>query len=314
MSELINKYFPVLDHGFVALKNYMGSDEAIEETARNSYKKGTRKTSDTRGLIRYLIKHHHNTPVETGVLQFHMQLPLFVRSQLVRHRTAQINEYSLRYSEPMELFYTPPEYPLQSTTNKQGREEEKISGVVEEYFHESDEKLRKSALKLYREKVEGGVAREIARLELPVSLYTQWYFKIDLHNLFHLLSLRLDPHAQYETRQYAKVMAGITAALFPLSFEAFLDYRLNNVEISGAEQIVLNKILLNLDKEHIILKDIVDNHLEYHMSKREAGEFVHKWQKLHTDHHNLTYKMSDFQLDLTQAKESEYFEKLTQES
>ena len=209
-EELLGLYFPVLDHGFVALVDYMGSDEDVERAARVSYGYGTRRTSETRGLVRYLRRHRHTTPSEMVELKFHCAMPIFVARQIIRHRVANVNEYSGRYSLLPLLFYRPAaaDVQAQSATNRQGR-----AGAVAETVYaeaiERWERVRRLAAEHYEWLVQRDVARELARIDLPLSTYTQWYWKIDLHNLFHFLSVRVDPHAQLETRAYARVMAGM---------------------------------------------------------------------------------------------------------
>ncbi|NIP81529.1 MAG: FAD-dependent thymidylate synthase, partial [Gemmatimonadetes bacterium] len=207
-EEILGGYFPVLDHGFVALVDYMGSDEDIERAARVSYGYGTRKVSQTRGLVRYLRRHKHTTPSEMVELKFHVCMPIFVARQWIRHRTANVNEYSGRYSLMPLLFYTPgsDDFALQSADNKQGR---LPRGADPELYREAVQRweaTRRRAADDYEWLVGQDVARELARIDLPLSTYTQWYWKIDLHNLLHFLTLRADPHAQYEIRAYAEVM------------------------------------------------------------------------------------------------------------
>ena len=243
-EEILGGYFPVLDHGFVSLVDYMGSDDSVERAARVSYGYGTRKTSATRGLVRYLRRHRHTTPSEMVELKFHCAMPMFVARQWIRHRTASVNEYSGRYSLMPLLFYTPPEehFSLQSPTNNQGRGER----AQEELYREAVgrwEGIREAAGDAYGWMVQADVAREIARIDLPLSTYTQWYWKVDLHNLLHFLSLRVDPHAQWEIRAFAEVMAGMVKRVAPLSYEAWVDYDLVGTSISRGEREVLSRLL-----------------------------------------------------------------------
>jgi thymidylate synthase (FAD) len=243
-EEILGGYFPVLDHGFVALVDYMGSDEDVERAARVSYGYGTRKTSQTRGLVRYLRRHRHTTPSEMVELKFHCAMPIFVARQWVRHRTASINEYSARYSLMPLLFYEPEEqhFSLQSTSNRQGRG----AGAPAETYREAIrrwEELRTNASDGYTWLLESDVARELARIDLPLSTYTQWYWKIDLHNLLHFLTLRVDPHAQYEIRAFAEVMAGMMKRVAPLTYEAWVDYDLEGRPFSRAEREALARLL-----------------------------------------------------------------------
>ena len=243
-EEILGLYYPVLDHGFVSLVDYMGSDDAVEQAARVSYGAGTRKVSQTRGLVRYLRRHRHTTPSEMVELKFHCAMPMFVARQWIRHRTASVNELSARYSLMPLLFYTPDQdhFALQSKSNKQGRE----GGVSEDVYREAVgrwEQLRASAGDAYAWMLEEDVAREIARIDLPVSTYTQWYWKIDLHNLLHFLSLRVDPHAQKEIRAYGEIMAGMLKRVAPLSYEAWLDYQVAGTVLSRGELEALRRLL-----------------------------------------------------------------------
>jgi len=236
-EEILGGYFPVLDHGFVALVDYMGSDDAIEQAARVSYGYGTRHTSQTRGLIRYLRRHRHTTPSEMVELKLHCAMPIFVARQWIRHRTANVNEYSGRYSLIPLVFYRPQpaDFALQSTANNQGR---LATAAAETTYREAVarwEQLRAQAAATYGWLVGQDVARELARIDLPLSTYTQWYWKIDLHNLLHFLSLRIDPHAQYEIRAYAEVIAGIVKRVAPFSYEAWLDYQVAGADFSYGE-------------------------------------------------------------------------------
>ena len=292
-EEILGGYFPVLDHGFVALVDYMGSDDSIERAARVSYGYGTRKTSATRGLVRYLRRHRHTTPSEMVELKFHCAMPMFVARQWIRHRTASVNELSARYSLMPLLFYTPraEEFALQSQSNKQGREE----GAPLEVYKEAVarwERLRAEAGETYGWMLEEDVAREIARIDLPVSTYTQWYWKIDLHNLLHFLSLRVDPRAQWEIQQFARVIAGMVKRVAPLSYEAWVDYDLESRPITRAERDVLSRLLL-ADEEGVRARDgaVVgpDALKEAGLSNREIQELVEKLQ---------SPDRPDFELDL----------------
>jgi thymidylate synthase (FAD) len=243
-EEILGRYYPVLDHGFVALVDYMGSDEAVEQAARVSYGAGTRKVSQTRGLIRYLRRHRHTTPSEMVELKFHCAMPMFVARQWIRHRMASVNELSARYSLMPLLFYKPPEehFALQSQANKQGREGGAPAAVYEEAV-ERWEKLRAAAGDAYTWMLEENVAREIARIDLPLSTYTQWYWKIDLHNLLHFLSLRVDPRAQWEIQEFGRVIAGMVKRVAPLSYEAWVDYDLASRPLTRAERDVLSRLV-----------------------------------------------------------------------
>ena len=244
-EEILGGYFPVLDHGFVSLVDYMGGDDSIERAARVSYGYGTRQTSQTRGLIRYLRRHRHTTPSEMVELKFHCSMPMFVARQWIRHRTANVNEYSGRYSLMPLLFYVPPaeQFALQSPVNNQGRQDQPAASALYREALERWERLREQAANDYGWLLANDVAREIARIDLPLSTYTQWYWKIDLHNLFHFLTLRADPHAQWEIRVFAEVMAGIAKRVAPLSYEAWIDYELAGAHLSRTELDVMRALL-----------------------------------------------------------------------
>jgi thymidylate synthase (FAD) len=235
---------PCLDHGFIRLVDSMGGDDAIVQAARVSYGKGTRKVSQDRGLIRYLLRHRHTTPFEMVEFKFHCKMPIFVARQWVRHRTANINEYSLRYSEARDEFYIPDEKHIlfQSKLNKQGRSGEVSADLkkkVQDYFREISDR----SYAVYSELNEAGIARELARAVLPVNIYTEWYWKNDLHNILHFLSLRMDPHAQYEIRIYAEAMAKIVKQIAPFAYEAFQDYVVGGMRFSSIEQARLTEQL-----------------------------------------------------------------------
>jgi thymidylate synthase (FAD) len=251
---------PVLDHGFVRVIDYMGDDAAIVQAARVSYGRGTRSVQNDRGLIRYLVRHRHTTPLEMCEIKLHIKLPIFVARQWIRHRTANVNEYSARYSILDREFYLPaPEHlAAQASTNRQGR------GVAlsAEQSTEVLDLLRQDAVRTYdtyerllndsgdgtpRDPEAPQLARELARMDLTLNYYTQWYWKTDLHNLFHFLSLRMDHHAQYEIRVYAEVMAALTRAWVPLAYEAFEDYRLGAVTLSREELALVRRMLQGED-------------------------------------------------------------------
>jgi thymidylate synthase (FAD) len=244
-EAILGRYFPVLDHGFVALVDYMGTDACIERAARVSYGYGTRTTNKTRGLIRYLRRHLHTTPSEMVELKFHCCMPMFVARQWIRHRTANVNEYSGRYSLLPMLFYTPDQEQLQkqSQSNNQGRNGEAVEASVYSNAIERWTKGRADARANYEWLTHQDIARELARIDLPLSTYTQWYWKIDLHNLLHFLKLRVDAHAQWEIQKYGEVMAGIVRAVAPLSYEAWIDYdvcgaRMSRMELDALRQLV----------------------------------------------------------------------------
>jgi len=236
--------------------DYMGNDDAIVQAARVSYGSGTRSVRDDRHLIRYLLRHRHTTPFEMAEIKLHVKLPIFVARQWIRHRMASVNEYSARYSLLDREFYIPAEDAIasQSGENKQGRAGAVSldrAGAVGETMTGSAERAYATYLELLNEAAEGfvpdpqkqGVARELARAVLPVSFYTQWYWKIDLHNLLHFLALRADPHAQHEIRCYAREILRIVQAWVPHTYEAFIDYRLDAVDISAPALRVVRQIV-----------------------------------------------------------------------
>lgn len=243
---------PVLDHGFVRVVDYMGDDAAIVQAARVSYGAGTKKARDDRGLIRYLMRHWHSTPFEMCEIKLHVKLPIFVARQWIRHRTANVNEYSARYSILDREFYVPaPEHlAAQAVSNRQGRGDVLEGAEAEEALR----LLRDDAARAYdtyeyllnedgADEGRAGLARELARMNLTASIYTQWYWKIDLHNLFHFLRLRADPHAQYEIRVYAEAMCELAKAWVPEAYAAFEDYRLGAVQFSAAGMDCLRRML-----------------------------------------------------------------------
>jgi len=245
LEEILYEAIPVLDHGFIRVVDYMGDDAAIVQAARVSYGKGTRKISQDEGLIRYLMRHRHTSPFEMCEIKLHVKLPMFVARQWIRHRTANVNEYSARYSILDKEFYTPAADQLaaQSASNRQGRGDVLDPEAAEAALN----LLRRDAAQafdsyehLLNADADGapvdpnriGLARELARIGLPLSTYTQWYWKTDLHNLLHFISLRADPHAQYEIRVYADVLRDILERWAPLAARAFEDYRLFGAELS----------------------------------------------------------------------------------
>ena len=233
----------VHEQGLVALVDVMPrlvpagmtADYAIVQAARVSYGQGTRKVQEDRGLIRYLARHRHTTPFEMVEFKFHHVMPIFVARQWIRHRTANVNEYSARYSVVKDRFYRPSIESIrqQSATNRQGGDQPADVSTAEDFLRYLE--ATEAHYADYERMVEKGVARELARIGLPLSVYTEWYWKIDLHNLFHFLSLRMDPHAQQEIRDYANAMLALIQPIVPIAAEAFLDYRLNAITLSGLE-------------------------------------------------------------------------------
>jgi thymidylate synthase (FAD) len=299
-EEILGRYYRVLDHGFVALVDYMGSDEAVEQAARVSYGAGTRKLSETRGLVRYLRRHRHTTPSEMVELKFHCAMPMFVARQWVRHRMASVNELSSRYSLMPLLFYKPraQEFQLQSRSNKQGRAGDAPADVYREAI-ERWEKLRSDAGATYRWMLEEDVAREIARIDLPLSTYTQWYWKVDLHNLLHFLSLRVDPRAQWEIQEFARAIAGMVKRVAPISYEAWVDYDLESRPLTRAEREVLSRLVTASDESVAaragasVGKDAMK---AAGLSPREIRELVEKLQ---------APDRPDFELDLARMRTAE---------
>jgi thymidylate synthase (FAD) len=243
-EALLDQEFPVLDKGFVRLVDYMGGDQRIVQAARVSYGAGTKSYREDRGLINYLMRNWHTSPFEQVVLTFHTKMPVFVARQWVRHRTARLNEISGRYSVMKDEFYVPaPEHvAFQSTDNKQGRGAALAPAAALEVIEKMQSQQR-IAYDGYEGLLEQDVARELARVNLPLSMYTEWYWQIDLHNLFHFLRLRLDPHAQYEIRVYAEVMARCAEAVAPLACEAFTEHVLNALTFSAKEVAALHCLL-----------------------------------------------------------------------
>ncbi|MEM7616822.1 MAG: FAD-dependent thymidylate synthase [Pseudomonadota bacterium] len=278
IEKILYQAFPVLDHGFIRVIDYMGDDSAIVQAARVSYGKGTKKVNQDQGLINYLMRHRHTTPFEMCEIKFHIKLPIFVARQWIRHRTANVNEYSARYSILDKEFYIPEIENIapQSVSNNQGRSEQILSRAEAEQVINI---LRDDAERCYnnyeilmnRDKDDNiinednvGIARELARMNLNVNYYTQWYWKIDLHNLLHFLSLRADSHAQYEIRVYADIMLSILEKWLPLTYAAFKNYRVNGAFLSGAALDVVKRLANN---EQPKFEDA-------NMSKREWDELL----------------------------------------
>jgi len=267
----IVREFKCLDKGFVRLVDYMGDDCSIVQAARVSYGKGTKSVSEDNSLIRYLMRNMHTSPFEMVEFKFHVKLPIFVARQWIRHRTANVNEYSGRYSEMPDDFYLPEieQIRLQSTTNKQGRS---VDSIDREKADEIILKMKNKQSELYSEYsdlLHSGLAREIARINLPLSNYTEWYWKIDLHNLFHFLLLRLDHHAQYEIRIYAEAIAHIIKQIVPLAYSAFEDYILSSIRFSNNELQAIKMMLNNNLPDDNLLKEIG-------LGTREISEFKDK--------------------------------------
>ncbi|WP_426232370.1 FAD-dependent thymidylate synthase [Pararhizobium sp. DWP3-4] len=255
LEEILHKTIPVLDHGFIRVVDYMGDDAAVVQAARVSYGRGTKKVSEDRGLIRYLMRHSHTTPFEMAEIKVHVKLPIFVARQWIRHRTASVNEYSARYSILDKEFYVPDAANLaaQSAHNKQGREDAPLAdnSWVLGLLRDESERSYGGYNALLNVSEDGasldngrvGIARELARMNLSLNFYTQWYWKTNLHNLLNFLRLRTDPHAQYEIRAYADKLLDITEKWVPLTYDAFKEYKLHAVTLSSsAWQVVKSQL------------------------------------------------------------------------
>ncbi|WP_428488513.1 FAD-dependent thymidylate synthase [Rhodopila sp.] len=253
LEAMLYQVLPILDHGFIRVIDYMGDDAAIVQAARVSYGRGTRRVQEDAGLIRYLMRHRHATPFEMCEIKFHVKLPIFVARQWIRHRTASVNEYSARYSILDKEFYIPsPEHlAAQATTNRQGRgavlHGEEATAVLDLLRSDADRCYADYASMLNEgdnaDPSRQGLARELARMNLTLNTYTQWYWKINLHNLFNFLSLRADTHAQYEIRVYAEAMLTVVDAWVPAASAAFRDYRLGAVTLSAQMLAVVRRML-----------------------------------------------------------------------
>ncbi len=250
MENILGKPFKVLDHGFIRVVDYMGDDSAIVQAARVSYGKGTKQVNQDKGLINYLLRHRHTTPFEMCEIKLHVKLPMFVARQWIRHRTANVNEYSARYSVLDHEYYLPSADNLaaQSTKNMQGREEvipEPHNTQIRNTIKEDSERCYANYIHFLNESEQEdrpGLARELARMNLPINFYTQWYWKTNLHNLMHFIALRADMHAQYEIRVYAQIMRDeILKRWLPLTFDAFTNYREGSCHLSDKMQEVVRK-------------------------------------------------------------------------
>ncbi len=256
LEEILYKPLPVLDHGFIRVIDYMGDDAAIVQAARVSYGKGTKKVNEDAGLINYLLRHRHSTPFEMCEIKFHVKLPIFIARQWIRHRTANVNEYSARYSILDREFYIPAANQLaaQSTSNRQGRGD-LVEGAeakrVFDLLKKDSEQVYDHYIEMLNEDENGqpikpdskGLARELARMNLTLNYYTQWYWKVDLHNFMHFLSLRADAHAQYEIRVYAEAMLEVFKRWLPITYEAFINYRVGGAAISAKGLSALRRML-----------------------------------------------------------------------
>ena len=276
LEEVLYQPLPVLDRGFVRVIDYMGDDGAIVQAARVSYGRGTKKVSDDRGLINYLMRMRHTSPFEMCELKLHVKLPIFVARQWIRHRTANVNEYSARYSVLADEFYVPaPEHVAsQAGSNRQGRDrvlDPLQATAVRETVRANAERAYADYLALLNQDEAGaalepereGLARELARIVLPLNTYTEWYWKTDLHNLLHFIALRADPHAQYEIRAYAEALLDVVRRWTPLTCAAFEDYRLHAAELSGKALAALRRLLAGED-----------------VSQADSGLSAREWREL----------------------------------
>ncbi|MFH1326868.1 MAG: FAD-dependent thymidylate synthase [archaeon] len=271
-QELGTKY-PILDKGFVMLVDYMGNDHTIANSARVSYGKVTVDKEKDRELIRYLMRNKHTTPFEMVEFKFHVKLPIFVARQWIRHRTANVNEKSGRYSKIKDEFYIPdPErVRLQSKANKQGSGEE-VSSEIRQEVVDILENCATYSFRGYKEILKTGIAKELARIDLPLSTYTEWYWKIDLHNLFHFLGLRMESHAQEEITKYSNQMGVIVKNSVPIAWEAFKDYRIDSFSLSRLEQMAMQDIILGMNPQ-----EAAKRYLE---TRYEETEFLEKMEEL----------------------------------
>ena len=281
LEAVLYRPIEVLDHGFIRVIDYMGDDSSIVQSARVSYGKGTKKISNDKGLIKYLMRHRHSTPFEMCEIKFHIKLPIFIARQWIRHRTANVNEYSARYSILDKEFYIPSAENLaaQSAINNQGRgdalTDDEASNVIqilkkdaEQTYSNYETLLNESSEGNIIDESKSGIARELARMNLTLNTYTQWYWKIDLNNLLHFLALRADDHAQYEIRVYADAMLDIVKKWVPLTYEAFEDYRIGGTELSAKEVNLMKKLLKG---EKVSFE-------EEGLSKREWSELQRKFE------------------------------------
>ena len=277
LEKILYEAIPILDHGFIRVIDYMGNDTSIVQAARVSYGKGTKKVNTDSGLIKYLMRHWHSTPFEMCEIKYHVKLPIFIARQWIRHRTANVNEYSARYSILDKEFYLPEEQNLaaQSVTNRQGRgdvlkgdQAKKVLDILKD----DAERTYKNYETMLNQRYDGstidenliGLARELARMNLTLNTYTQWYWKTDLLNLMNFLRLRVDHHAQYEIRAYAEAMLDTLKRWVPTTYESFMDYRVGGTEVSSKGKIILQKLISG---KKITLEDSG-------LSKREWNELM----------------------------------------
>jgi thymidylate synthase (FAD) len=244
-EKLLDQEIKVLDKGFVRLVDYMGGDSRIVQTARVSYGEGTKTIRQDAGLIDYLLRHEHTSPFEHVIFELHCKMPIFVARQWIRHRTARLNEISGRYSVMKDEFYLPPrgQISLQSLDNKQGREKEAVPAELQNKVLELLKKDQSASFANYEELLNDGIARELARINLPLSMYTEWYWQMDLKNMLHFLKLRMDSHAQWEIQEYARAIAQIVKAVCPMAYESFERHILRGAKFSSDEIAAINALL-----------------------------------------------------------------------
>lgn len=280
LNSILGHSFPVLNDGFIRVIDYLGNDQSIVQAARVSYGEGTKTVHEDRGLIRYLLRHRHTTPFEMCEIKLHVRVPMDVWRQWIRHRTASVNEYSTRYSVAIDSAATtsPSEWRTQAIGNKQGSDGF-IDPEIGKKLSEQEHNFHIVARETYSERINLGVAREQARKDLPLSTYTEAYWKIDLHNLLHFLSLRMDSHAQKEIRNYATILGSeIVSRWCPLTWEAFLDYRANSLSLSGPETTLLYHLNNGNPKEAEAIAERLgwlesgDGHLKSNREREEARE------------------------------------------
>ncbi len=289
LDDILGVPFKILDDGFVRVVDYMGSDDSIVQAARVSYGKGTKKVSEDRGLIRYLLRHHHSTPFEMCEIKLHVRVPMDTWRQWIRHRTANVNEYSTRYSIAVDAaqMTQPDQWRKQAASNRQGSAGyfDKKQGKK---FTDEENKLHDLSRNIYNDRLKDGVAREQARKDLPLSTYTEAYWKIDLHNLLHFLALRMDAHAQFEIRSYAEVIGEkIVRKWCPVAWEAFEDYRANAVTFSGLEYTIIKAIINGDEQKAVQLAE------EYHILKYGDGKL-----KRNRERSDLEVKLSELNLNI----------------
>lgn len=284
-NETLYEYRKVLDKGFVRLVDHMGSDARIVQSARVSYGEGTKTFREDRGLIRYLLRNSHTSPFEQVVFTFHVKMPVFVARQWTRHRTARLNEISGRYSVMNDDFYVPEgeDINAQSNDNKQGRNDIALSKDLQEKVRGIIKEQQECSYKSYMKLLDDNIARELARVTLPLAMYTEMYWQIDLHNLFHFLRLRMDKHAQKEIRDYAQVMFTIVKEICPFACEAFEEYVLGKVDFYKSEAVVL-AMLLKIVSDNDMLRVLEESST---LNKREREQFLAKIQCLKTSKYEL---------------------------